>query len=53
MSRDTALRVVVERVQHQFVQWTTSIRGHGANERIVAELVNENVWRAETELVAA
>jgi DNA-binding transcriptional regulator YiaG len=53
MSRDEGLRGLMEKVKHQFVQWTTSIHGSGAGERITAELISANVWRAETELVAA
>lgn len=53
ISRDEGLRSLMEKVKHQFVQWTTSIHGSGAAERIMAELISDRVWRAETELVAA
>lgn len=53
ISRDEGLRALMEKVKHQFAQWTTSIHGTGANERILAELISDRVWRAETELVAA
>jgi DNA-binding transcriptional regulator YiaG len=53
ISRDERLRALMEKVKHQFVQWSTSIHGAGANECIFAERLHNQKWRAEAAPVAA
>jgi DNA-binding transcriptional regulator YiaG len=53
ISRDERLRAVMEKMKHQFVQWSTSIHGTGTNERILARRVSNRMWSAEAQPLAA